>query len=45
MAEKLLFDYELYKSSVDYYNGLLECDNLAFEARERQPPKSNTKLT
>jgi len=35
MAEKLLCDYELYKSSVDYYNGLLECDNLAYEARAK----------
>ena len=35
MAEKMLSDYELYKSSVDYYKGLLECDNLPFETREK----------
>lgn len=35
MAEKLLADYELYKSSVDYYTGLLECDSIPTETREK----------
>lgn len=35
MAEKLLRDYELYKSSIDYYTGLLECPSLTDAVREK----------
>ena len=35
MAEKLLYDFELYKSSIDYYTGLLDCNSLTEEAKSK----------